>query len=188
MPHRSSSRRPFGRSRSIRLWGLSISWFCIRSRSSQSAWNTAMTSEAGTPRAIGAEAAPMIDISDLHKSYGPIEAVRGVSLTVPRGEAHFIIGPSGCGKSTLLRCINLLEEPTGGRLRVGETVMEFHGGRLPMSVREQARYRARVGMVFQQFHLFPHMTAIENIMEGPRTVKRMPLASAREIAEALLEK
>jgi polar amino acid transport system ATP-binding protein len=143
-----------------------------------------MTSERGA----GSASVPMVAVEGLCKSYAGFAAVKNVSLTVPRGEAHFIIGPSGCGKSTLLRCINLLEEPTDGRLRVGETVMEFHGGRLPMSVREQARYRARVGMVFQQFHLFPHMTAIENIMEGPRTVKRMPVASAREIAEALLEK
>jgi ABC-type polar amino acid transport system ATPase subunit len=131
---------------------------------------------------------PMVAVEGLCKSYADFQAVKNVSLAVPRGDAHFIIGPSGCGKSTLLRCINLLEEPTSGRLRVGETVMQFDGGRVAMSVREQARYRARVGMVFQQFHLFPHMTAIENIMEGPRTVKRMPTAAALEIAEALLEK
>jgi len=147
-----------------------------------------MTSEVGTPRAIGAEAAPMIDISDLHKSYGPIEAVRGVSLAVPRGETHFIIGPSGCGKSTLLRCVNLLEEPTRGRIRVDDVSMEFGAGGKSMSTREQAQYRARVGMVFQQFHLFPHMTALENVMEGPRTVKRLQRAEARSIAEGLLAK
>ena len=130
----------------------------------------------------------MVAVEGLCKSYASFEAVRNVSLVVARGEAHFIIGPSGCGKSTLLRCINLLEEPTRGHLRVGETILRFDGGRLRMSTREQARYRARVGMVFQQFHLFPHMTAIENVMEGPRTVKRMPRPAAREIAEALLEK
>lgn len=132
--------------------------------------------------------AAMVAVEGLCKSYASFEAVKNVSLSVPRGEAHFIIGPSGCGKSTLLRCINLLEEPTRGRLRVGETTIQFNGGRLSLSTREQARFRARVGMVFQQFHLFPHMTALENIMEGPRTVKRMPAREAREIAEALLKK
>jgi len=102
----------------------------------------------------------MVAIDGLCKSYAAFQAVKDVSLVVPRGEAHFIIGPSGCGKSTLLRCINLLEEPTSGRLRVGETTMPFDGGRLRISTREQAQYRTRVGMVFQQFHLFPHMTAV----------------------------
>jgi len=132
--------------------------------------------------------APMVELDCICKNYGKLQAVKGVSLNVPRGEAHFIIGPSGCGKSTLLRCINLLEEPTSGRMRVGTIAMKFDGGRLPMSTREQAQYRARVGMVFQQFHLFPHMTALENVMEGPRTVKRLPAAEARSIGEALLKK
>jgi polar amino acid transport system ATP-binding protein len=131
---------------------------------------------------------PMVAVEGLCKRYATLQAVKSVSLAVPRGEAHFVIGPSGCGKSTLLRCINLLEEPTSGRLRVGETAMQFDGGRLPMSTRQQAQYRARVGMVFQQFHLFPHMTALENVMEGPLTVKRMPKAEARSIADALLAK
>jgi polar amino acid transport system ATP-binding protein len=139
-------------------------------------------------RSVVAEAGPMVEVEDLHKCYGSLEAVKGASLRVGRGEAHFVIGPSGCGKSTLLRCINLLEEPTRGRLRVGNTAMQFGPGSKPLSAREQAQYRARVGMVFQQFHLFPHMTALENVMEGPRTVKRLPLAEATEIAEALLKK
>jgi ABC-type polar amino acid transport system ATPase subunit len=139
-----------------------------------------MTSDAPAP--------PMVRIDDLHKFYGKVEAVKGASLTVGRGEAHYIIGPSGCGKSTLLRCINLLEEPTRGSIRVGQTEITFGAGAKPLSVREQAQYRARVGMVFQQFHLFPHMTALENVMEGPRTVKRMPPAEASDLAENLLRK
>jgi polar amino acid transport system ATP-binding protein len=131
---------------------------------------------------------PMIEIEGLSKRYGPIEAVNDVSLRVARGDAQFVIGPSGCGKSTFLRCINLLEQPSRGRMRVGEISVEFGDSRKRMSMREQARFRARVGMVFQQFHLFPHMTAIENVMEGPRTVKRLPRAEAREIAGALLAK
>jgi ABC-type polar amino acid transport system ATPase subunit len=148
-----------------------------------------MISEAVAAAASNPAAeAPMIEVEDLHKFYGPIEAVKGISLSVGRGEARFIIGPSGCGKSTFLRCINLLEEPTRGRLRVGSTRMEFDKNAKPMSTRAQARFRAKVGMVFQQFHLFPHMTALENVMEGPRTVKRMPPAQARQIAEELLGK
>jgi polar amino acid transport system ATP-binding protein len=143
-----------------------------------------MTSDRGTP----ANGGPMVEVEDLHKCYGTLQAVKGASLRVGRGEAHFVIGPSGCGKSTLLRCINLLEEPTRGRLRVGETAMQFGEGAKPLSAREQAQYRARVGMVFQQFHLFPHMTALQNVMEGPRTVKRLPLAEATDIAEGLLAK
>jgi ABC-type polar amino acid transport system ATPase subunit len=140
-----------------------------------------MTSEASA-------SLPMVEIDELYKAYGPIEAVKGVSLDVGRGEAQFIIGPSGCGKSTFLRCINLLEEPTQGRMRVGDIAMQFDGRRQVMSARAQARFRANVGMVFQQFHLFPHMTALENVMEGPRTVKRLPKSEARAIAEALLAK
>jgi ABC-type polar amino acid transport system ATPase subunit len=128
----------------------------------------------------------MIELRDLAKSYGRVEAVRGVSLAVRRGEAQFVIGPSGCGKSTLLRCINLLEEPSAGWLRVGDTAIEF--GRHRLSTREQARHRSNVGMVFQQFHLFPHMTALQNVMEGPVTVKHTGRSEARQQAELLLEK
>ncbi len=130
----------------------------------------------------------MIEIDDLHKCYGELEAVKAASLRVARGEAQFIIGPSGCGKSTFLRCINLLEEPTRGRMRVGETSMVFGAKQKPLSTRQAAAFRARVGMVFQQFHLFPHMTARENVMEGPCTVKRLPSAEAGDIADSLLAK
>jgi len=147
-----------------------------------------MISEIGRRQESAAAQPSMVEVEGLHKSYGNVEAVKGVSLAVPRGEAHFIIGPSGCGKSTLLRCINLLEEPSQGRMRVAGVAMSFGPGSKPIPVREQARYRARVGMVFQQFHLFPHMTAIENVMEGPRTVKRVKPAEARDIAEGLLRK
>src|SRR5713226_123716 len=147
-----------------------------------------MTSEiAGAMPTMPVEP-PMIEIEGLHKCYGKLVAVKDASLTVQRGEAHFIIGPSGCGKSTLLRCINLLEEPTRGQIRVGKVSLCFGEKAQRMPGREQAQYRARVGMVFQQFHLFPHMTALQNVMEGPRTVKRLPVAEARDIAERLLNK
>ena len=133
-------------------------------------------------------AAPgLVDIRGLRKSYGDVKAVNGVSLAVKRGDAQFIIGPSGCGKSTFLRCINLLEEPSGGSMRVGGTSIDFDKGR-HLSTKEQARFRRDVGMVFQQFHLFPHMTALQNVMEGPVTVRRMPRKEATEWAESLLAK
>jgi polar amino acid transport system ATP-binding protein len=137
--------------------------------------------------ADGASEPPLVDIRDLKKSYGTMPAVKGVSLVVKRGDAQFIIGPSGCGKSTFLRCINLLEEPSGGSLRVGATTIDFDKGRR-LSVKEQARFRTDVGMVFQQFHLFPHMTALQNVMEGPVTVRRMQRKEATEWAESLLAK
>lgn len=147
-----------------------------------------MISEKPSDAQPGPAERPMVEINKLHKHFGSIEVVKGVSLCVRRGDAHFIIGPSGCGKSTLLRCINLLEDPSSGSMRVGDVSMQFGGRRRSISTRAQAQFRARVGMVFQQFHLFPHMTAIENVMEGPRTVKRMGDAEARSIAEALLAK
>jgi polar amino acid transport system ATP-binding protein len=145
-----------------------------------------MSEAARSPEGGGGEP-PLVEIRDLKKSYGSVAAVRGVSLTVKRGDAQFIIGPSGCGKSTFLRCINLLEEPSGGSLRVASTTIDFDSGR-HLSAREQARFRSDVGMVFQQFHLFPHMTALENVMEGPATVRRMPRKEASEWAASLLAK
>jgi polar amino acid transport system ATP-binding protein len=151
--------------------------------------------EAGVPQDGAAQdgaarngaAQPLVDVSNLRKSYGIVQAVKGVSLAVRRGEAQFVIGPSGCGKSTFLRCLNLLEEPSGGSLRIGKTSIEFGKGKR-MSVKEQARFRSDVGMVFQQFHLFPHMTALQNVMEGPLTVRRMPRKQAAEWAESLIAK
>jgi ABC-type polar amino acid transport system ATPase subunit len=146
-----------------------------------------MTSDAITRRGEAPSAdGVMIEIEALHKSYGAIHALKGVSLRVKRGDAQFIIGPSGCGKSTLLRCINLLEEANSGRMRIGNMRFEFGGRRIP--VREQARLRTQVGMVFQQFHLFPHMTSLQNVMEGPVTVLGMQRIDARDKAEALLAK
>lgn len=147
-----------------------------------------MTSESPSAGDQNETKRPMIEIFDLYKAFGKVEAVKGVSLTVERGQAQFVIGPSGCGKSTFLRCINLLEQPTRGIMRVGDTCMKFDGQRTSISTRAQARFRAKVGMVFQQFHLFPHMTALENVMEGPRTVKRLAKAEARTIADGLLAK
>ena len=133
-------------------------------------------------------ASAMIHITNLRKNYGAIEAVRGVSLDVARGEAVVVIGPSGCGKSTFLRCINLLEEPSGGTIQVGDRSMTFGQDKHLPPGRELARYRGQIGMVFQQFDLFPHMTVLQNVMSGPTIVKKMPRAEARELAGALLDK
>jgi ABC-type polar amino acid transport system ATPase subunit len=128
----------------------------------------------------------LIDIRGLKKSYGQFEAVKGVDLVVREGEVAVLIGPSGCGKSTVLRCINLLEESQGGTMRFGDRVIEFGSSR--MSAAQMAQHRMDVGMVFQQFYLFPHMTAIQNVMAGPRIVKKMPVEEARAIALRMLEK
>ena len=134
------------------------------------------------------DAKPMIRISDLHKHYGDFHAIKGVSLEVPKGGKYFIIGPSGCGKSTLLRCINLLEDPSSGSIEVGDQAMRFGPGHRMPPGSVLARYRSHVGMVFQQFNLFPHKTAIENVMEGPVVVKGTKVHEARDLALDLLNK
>lgn len=130
----------------------------------------------------------MIQITDLHKYFGDVQAVRGVSIDVNVGDVLFIIGPSGCGKSTTLRCINLLEHPTKGTIRVGDDSHTFGPGQSMPPGAVLARYRTQIGMVFQQFDLFPHMTAIENVMEGPITVLKKPNEEAEAAAVALLAK
>ena len=131
--------------------------------------------------------AAMIEVGDLWKAFGALAVLNGISLEVPRGSAVALIGPSGSGKSTLLRCINLLEQPERGRVRVGDQVIAFDGRRLPGD-RELAAFRARTGMVFQHFNLFPHMTSLGNVASGPLIVKKLGKPEARDIALALLEK
>jgi ABC-type polar amino acid transport system ATPase subunit len=109
----------------------------------------------------------------LWKAFGSLEVLKGVSLRVERGSVVAIIGPSGSGKSTLLRCINLLEDPDRGRIRVGDREMCFgERTRAKPGDRELSAFRAATGMVFQHFNLFPHMTALGNVMAGPTIVKR----------------
>jgi polar amino acid transport system ATP-binding protein len=132
---------------------------------------------------------PMIEIADLWKSFGAVEVLRGISLSVERGSVVAIVGPSGSGKSTLLRCINLLEEPDRGKLRVGEREMSFGlSSRRHTRDRELAAFRAATGMVFQHFNLFPHMTALANVAAGPMIVKGMDRRAAEATGHALLAK
>lgn len=129
-----------------------------------------------------------IEISGLRKSFGSLAVLRDVNLKVEAGAVVALIGPSGSGKSTLLRCLNLLVIPEGGRIRVGDDAFSFDGKMKLSSVREQARFRSNTGMVFQHFNLFPHMTVLQNVMEGPLSVKKMPKAEAEKIARKLLDK
>ncbi|PEA56260.1 peptide ABC transporter ATP-binding protein [Bacillus pseudomycoides] len=123
----------------------------------------------------------MIKINDLHKSFGNNEVLKGITTTIGQGEVVAIIGPSGSGKSTFLRCMNLLEEPTSGQICIGDQEVTNPNTNI-MEVRQH------VGMVFQHFHLFPHMTVLENITYAPLTVKGTTKEDAVKKAEELLEK
>jgi polar amino acid transport system ATP-binding protein len=125
--------------------------------------------------------APLIEVRGLGKSFGDLEVLRDIDFDVRRGEVICVIGPSGSGKSTLLRCLNRLEEPTTGTVRIGGVEVTHRRADL-------SQLRRRVGMVFQHFNLFPHMTALENVMEGPRTVLRMSAPEAERRARDLLTK
>jgi polar amino acid transport system ATP-binding protein len=135
--------------------------------------------------------APMVEAAGVHKSFGSTEVLRGIDMVVQPGEVACIIGPSGSGKSTFLRCVNHLERINAGTMRVdGELVgyREANGKLYELHESDIARQRRGIGMVFQRFHLFPHMTAAQNVMEGPRTVRRVARAKCREQATALLER
>jgi polar amino acid transport system ATP-binding protein len=136
-------------------------------------------------------ATPMVRAEGVHKRFGRNEVLRGISLEVGRGEVLVIIGPSGSGKSTFLRAINHLEKINSGRLWVdGELVgYEERGGKLhELHDRIVSRRRAEIGMVFQRFNLFPHKTALENVIEAPRIVRGVDRAQAVTEATALLER
>ena len=126
---------------------------------------------------------------DVTKLFGTFKALDKVSLEIAKGEVCCIIGPSGSGKSTFLRCINQLEKMNSGAIWVNDELVGYHreGNNLhEISDAEMSRQRRRIGMVFQRFNLFPHKTALENIMEGPVQVLREPIADVRKRAEDLL--
>lgn len=129
----------------------------------------------------------MIAVQGLHKSFGANHVLKGVALKVPEGGVTALIGASGSGKSTLLRCVNLLEVPDAGRIRIGDSDLNF-STTTKVSVRAMLELRRKTGMVFQSFQLFPHRTAVENVMEGLVTVQGWTSDRARDRAMELLDK
>jgi octopine/nopaline transport system ATP-binding protein len=150
-------------------------------------------SGAAVPAATGSDdAAEAIHIEDLHKKFGQLHVLKGVSLSARDGDVVAIIGGSGSGKSTLLRCINCLENPTSGIIRVnGEQIRlktDGHGHTVPAERRQIERIRSKLGMVFQSFNLWSHMTLIENVIEVPVHVLGVKRDEAIAIAESLLDR
>ena len=138
-----------------------------------------------------AAACPIVEIDDVHKSYGTNPVLRGVSLTVRRGEVVVLVGRSGSGKSTLLRCIDQLETVDAGSIRVAGQLIGYRerdGRRVRLSQSDIARQRTVLGMVFQHFNLFPHMTVLENIVTAPIRVGGVARRSAEAEARRLLSR
>jgi octopine/nopaline transport system ATP-binding protein len=141
---------------------------------------------------IMSETAQAIEIVDLHKKFGPLEVLKGVSLSARQGDVIAIIGGSGSGKSTFLRCINMLELPSAGTITIhGETVAmkkDGRGGLLPANRRQVQRIRSRLAMVFQNFNLWQHMTVLQNVIEAPIQVLGVPKDEAIARAEIILKR
>ncbi|MHA1536933.1 MAG: ABC transporter ATP-binding protein [Alphaproteobacteria bacterium] len=135
---------------------------------------------------------PALLVEGLHKSFADLEVLRGVSLTARQGDVISVIGSSGSGKSTMLRCINLLETPDAGRITVNGELIRMKRGRSgkqqPADAKQVARIRASLGMVFQGFNLWSHMTVLQNVIEGPMRVLGKSRAEAIEGGRALLDK
>jgi ABC-type histidine transport system ATPase subunit len=144
------------------------------------------------PALVTDAAQPVIRVVDLHKAFGVLEVLKGVSFDIRRGDVVSLIGASGSGKSTLLRCINHLETPTAGEVYIEGRPMGFRldgsGRRRPDSTAGINRLRLDIGMVFQQFNLWPHMTALQNVLEAPVHVRKLPAREARELAVQYLAK
>jgi polar amino acid transport system ATP-binding protein len=144
---------------------------------------------AARPAAADAAAAPVVEAVDVWKSFGPVAVLKGVSLRVARGEVVVVIGPSGSGKTTLVRCVNHLEKIDRGRILVNGHLIgyrERRGRLVEDSERNIARQRREIGMVFQRFNLFHHMTALGNVVEAPIHVLRVPEAEAMATGRELL--
>ena len=129
-----------------------------------------------------------ISVTDLHKSFGSLEVLKGVSLTAKKGDVVAIIGGSGSGKSTMLRCINFLETPSSGQIVIGGEEVEMRVDGSPANRRQIERIRTRLAMVFQSFNLWTHRTLIENVIEVPVHVLKVPRAEAIARAKVLLER
>lgn len=122
-----------------------------------------------------------VQVEDLHKSFGSLKVLQGISTQIHKGEVVAVIGPSGSGKSTFLRCMNLLEIPTSGNIYI-------NGANITSQRIDILKIRQNVGMVFQHFHLFPHLTVLKNVMYAPVTVKQVPKEQAKREAMELLDK
>ncbi|WML25013.1 amino acid ABC transporter ATP-binding protein [Neobacillus sp. OS1-33] len=127
----------------------------------------------------------MISIKGLYKQFGQLEVLKGIDLVIEKGKVVVVIGPSGSGKTTMLRCLNVLEPPTKGVISIEGQSLDFS---INVPRKQIASFRRLTGMVFQSYNLFPHKTALQNVMEGPIIVKGESKDSARKKAQALLEK
>jgi len=134
----------------------------------------------------------VVEVINLHKYFGDLEVLKGIDLKVFQGDVVTVLGSSGSGKSTLLRCINFLESPTSGEVRIAGRPMGVRydktGKKHFESNRNITKMRSEIGMVFQQFNIWPHMTVLENVIEAPVHVKKMPKQEARELGKAYLKK
>jgi len=130
----------------------------------------------------------VLDVAGVSKRFGVLEVLSDISFKVAKGETVCVLGPSGSGKSTLLRCINWLERPDAGQIYLNGVEIGINGAGVVMSDRELSRMRTRIGMVFQHFALWPHLTVLQNLMEAPVQVQRRPKAEVRDEALALLAK
>ncbi len=134
----------------------------------------------------------VVEVVDLHKSFGSLQVLKGISFRMRKGDVLSVIGASGSGKSTLLRCLNNLERPTSGEVYIDGRPMGFRidsqGRRVADSLRNINRLRQDIGMLFQQFNLWPHMTVLENVIEAPVRVRKIPVAEAAATAESFLAK
>ncbi len=138
-----------------------------------------------------ADVSPLVRIEGLYKSFGRLDVLKGIDLEVRQGEKISLIGPSGSGKTTLLRCVNYLEEPTRGSIYIDDQLIgqrQVGTRRLPMGDGELARMRAGIGMVFQRFNLFPHLSVLDNVILGPLKVLGCERGEAIALAEDLLNK
>jgi polar amino acid transport system ATP-binding protein len=135
-----------------------------------------------------AETSKVLDVAGVSKRFGDLEVLSDVSFQVDKGETVCVLGPSGSGKSTLLRCINWLERPDAGQIYLNGSQVGVSGAGLVMSDRELSHVRTHIGMVFQHFALWPHLTVLQNLMEAPVQVQRRPKGEVRDEALALLAK